>query len=554
MSSGGQALGAFRVIDTLPRPAGLTDRQSAVLRHLARQVVTEIEMRQLLGERDALVERLRQTSAQSKRGHETLASLFDHTPSFMALQRGPDHVFELVNAAHRQAEGGRDVIGLGVRDALPDAVDQGYADILDEIFATEVPRTMRASPWSPQPDPAVPGVQNYLDIHYQLIVEDGAVVGIFTVGHDVTAHVDQLRRQTALAELGEHLRTLTDTHAVAMAASEVMARTLGATRAGIGTVDPEAETVMMHENWRRNGAVAIEGLFRFRDYGTYIEDLKAGEIVVIEDVTTDPRTMANAEAIVSLGIRVLLNFPVIKRGRFVMVAFVHFEDLHPLSPEDILFVRQVADRTQAALARIRQDEQQRVLHLELAHRMKNTLAVVKAITSQTLRQAESVDAGRMAIDARLGALARAQDILTASSTFEEADAADVIRAAISPHDDRTGRILLDGPHLRLSSQQAIGLSLAIHELATNAVKYGALSNAAGRTSVRWGADGGRFWFQWVEAGGPPVAAPRRRGFGSKLLERVIAANFEASAHLDYAPDGVRFTLGTVATCLERPDA
>ncbi|WP_062013463.1 GAF domain-containing protein [Aureimonas sp. AU4] len=542
VTEAGHSLGALCVIDTVPRPGGLTEQQRNILRHLAREVVAQIEMRRLLAQRDELVEHLRVARDDAAEGRRRLASLFDNAPSFMALQRGREHVYEMVNAAYREAVGGRDLIGLGVREALPDATAQGYTDILDRVYRTGEAFSMKAAPFSARPDPAGPAIEHFLDFLYQPFVEEGRVTGIFTIGYDVTEHVLQVRRQAALADLGERLRTLAEPEEVTRAAAEILATALNATRAGIGTVDPERESVLMHPNWCREGAVPVEGSFRFRDYGSFIDELKRGQTVIVEDVTTDPRTSASAQAMATIGIRVLLNFPVIERGRFVLVAFVHFAELRPLSPEDILFVQQVADRTQTALSRIQAEQQQRTLNQELAHRMKNSLAMVQAIASQTLRQATGVEAARHAIESRLAALTRAQDILTRTS-WEEADAADVVEAAIGPHRGEEDRIRLDGSSFRLSAQQALGLSLAIHELATNAAKYGALSNETGRVSVSWGAQDGAFAFRWVETGGPPVAAPERRGFGSKLLERVVAANFEGTGRLDFAPSGLCFELG-----------
>ncbi|MBB3949955.1 GAF domain-containing protein [Aureimonas jatrophae] len=538
----GHSLGALCVIDTVARPDGLTAQQTHVLHHLARQVVTQIEMRRLISQRDDLVRYLRIARDDAAEGRRRLVSLFDNAPSFMALQRGPEHIYEMVNAAYREAVGGRDLIGLTAREALPDAAEQGYADLLDRVYRTGEAVAMKAAPFSSQPDPTRPAIEHFLDFVHQPFVEEGHVTGIFTVGYDVTEHVHQVRRQAALADLGERLRMLSEPEEVTHVAAEIMARALNATRAGIGTVDPERETVLMHPNWCREDAVPVEGSFRFRDYGSFIDELKRGQTVIVEDVATDPRTSASAHAMAAIGIRVLLNFPVIERGRFVLVAFVHFAELRALSPEDLLFVEQVADRTQTALSRIQAEQQQRTLNQELAHRMKNSLAMVQAISSQTLRQATSVETARHAIESRLGALTRAQDILTRTS-WEEADAADVVAAAIGPHQGEENRISLHGARFRLTSQQALGLSLAIHELATNAVKYGALSNETGRVSVSWGAEDGAFAFRWVETGGPPVVAPDRRGFGSKLLERVVAANFDGTGRLDFAPSGLCFELG-----------
>ena len=204
-------------------------------------------------------------------------------------------------------------------------------------------------------------------------------------------------------------------------------------------------------------------------------------------------------------------------------------------PERILSIsRDITDLKAAEEARA-------VLAQELAHRMKNSLAMVQAIVTQTLRQAKSMEDGRTAVSQRLAALGRAQDILTRSN-FTAAEIHDVVAAAIDPHRVVEDRITWSGPTLTLTSQQALGLSLATHELATNAAKYGALSNETGRVAMTWRIVGGVFAFEWIESGGPPVAPPAGRGFGSKLIERIVASYFEGEGRLEFAPAGIRFKL------------
>lgn len=204
-------------------------------------------------------------------------------------------------------------------------------------------------------------------------------------------------------------------------------------------------------------------------------------------------------------------------------------------PERILSIsRDITDLKVAEEARA-------LLAQELAHRMKNSLAMVQAIVTQTLRQAKSMEEGRTAVGQRLSALGRAQDILTRSN-FTEADIHDVIAAAIDPHRVTEDRISWAGPRLILTSQQALGLSLATHELATNAAKYGALSNDTGRVAMTWRVEDGAFAFEWVESGGPPVTPPGSRGFGSKLIERIVASYFEGEGRVDFDPSGIRFRL------------
>lgn len=179
---------------------------------------------------------------------------------------------------------------------------------------------------------------------------------------------------------------------------------------------------------------------------------------------------------------------------------------------------------------------------EIAHRMKNSLAMVQAIVSQTFRTAKTIEEGREAISGRLMALANAQNILTATDSAS-APILDVVTSALAPHRTGEGRFSLSGPDFDVTSQQALGLALALHELATNAAKYGALTTPDGRIDVRWNVSGsGRFNFEWNESGGPAVQAPTQSGFGTRLVERVVAPYFAGTAKLTFGASGVRFRL------------
>jgi len=181
------------------------------------------------------------------------------------------------------------------------------------------------------------------------------------------------------------------------------------------------------------------------------------------------------------------------------------------------------------------EELQRLLINELNHRVKNTLATVQSVASQTLRTATDVEAARRAIDARIHSLADAHDLLTGQN-WSGADLREVVARAAAPF--AGARFELSGPAVQLSPRQAMALSMALHELATNAAKYGALSSPEGRVEVSWRLDDRGLAFNWREIGGPAVQAPTRRGFGSRLLEQGLARELGGAARLTYAPDGV----------------
>jgi PAS domain S-box-containing protein len=195
------------------------------------------------------------------------------------------------------------------------------------------------------------------------------------------------------------------------------------------------------------------------------------------------------------------------------------------------------------------EEQRTLLINELNHRVKNTLATVQSLASQTLRNTERSADARQMFEARLLALSRAHDILTRQS-WQGASLREVVGRALDPFQTTEGRISIDGPDVRLSPKQALALSMALHELATNAAKYGALSNDSGRVEVAWRVvleGAGELQLTWAESGGPPVVPPTRTGFGSRLIQRSLAHDLGGATSIEYRPQGV---ISVIKTPLE----
>ena len=186
------------------------------------------------------------------------------------------------------------------------------------------------------------------------------------------------------------------------------------------------------------------------------------------------------------------------------------------------------------------EEHRAMLAAELDHRVKNSMANVLAIAHQTLRAAATLDDARETLDARLRSLARAHDVLTGDGRTS-ATMSQVAEKALEPFRGDGRRFEVDGPDVRLPPPLALAFVLALHELATNAVKYGALSNDAGRVQVAWAVeDASVLRMRWEETGGPAVVEPARKGFGSKLIERALASELGGKAAIDYRPSGVVF--------------
>ncbi|MDP3410628.1 sensor histidine kinase [Bosea sp. (in: a-proteobacteria)] len=207
----------------------------------------------------------------------------------------------------------------------------------------------------------------------------------------------------------------------------------------------------------------------------------------------------------------------------------------------------ILDTVIETTGKMKAERDARLLNTELAHRMKNVMAMVSAVASQTFRASTSLQQAQATFGERIATLGQAHDILTQSS-WSGAPIGHVIRSALAPHGIEPARLSVSGPALELGADQALTLALAINELITNAVKYGALSTEGGRVDLGWEAgladNAQPFRLDWVESGGPPVNPPGRMGFGSRLIERIVAQTFGGEARLDYAPDGFRYSLVT----------
>ena len=196
--------------------------------------------------------------------------------------------------------------------------------------------------------------------------------------------------------------------------------------------------------------------------------------------------------------------------------------------------------------RKRNEERQKMLLRELNHRVKNTLTTVQSIALQSFREGQPTEQARQQFEERLLALSKAHDVLTREN-WEGAALSTIIREAILPYggtDDE--RFSMKGPEVWVPSSYALALSLALHELCTNAIKYGALSNEAGRVTVIWsvgGVDGiPELRIDWIERDGPPVTPPQRRGFGSRLVERGLSQDLNGKTRIEFAPGGVVCTI------------
>jgi two-component sensor histidine kinase len=182
-----------------------------------------------------------------------------------------------------------------------------------------------------------------------------------------------------------------------------------------------------------------------------------------------------------------------------------------------------------------------ILIEELNHRVKNMLATVQSVARQSLRNAATGPEGIAAFEGRLLGMAAAYDILTRQS-WTHADLRDLVSEVLAPYRGPDGsRIAISGPPVCLSPPQALPVAMALHEMYTNATKYGALSNDNGRVEIHWSFDGTdgqqQLRVHWKESGGPPVQPPVRLGFGMQLIERSLTQALKATVRFEFPPSG-----------------
>ncbi|MGA1803457.1 GAF domain-containing protein [Rhizobium sp. HT1-10] len=512
----GTVIGTLCVIDTVPRPQGLDDNQRKVLQALSRQVVALMETRRVSQRKDELFQRQKRLAASIR---------FNANKTVAAQKAGRIGTFE-IDIATNMIRGSDEfcrIFDIAPADLIPTSqlealivpedrhIHSNNATRRDARAATEVEYRIQTA------NRGIRWIARHASYEHDA---SGRPITMFGTVQDITTSKREAARVQALLDLGDRLRDLDDVESMALAASDLMAKALDASRAGFGIVDPIAETVMMQPEWRAPGVSSLVGLHHFRDYGSYIDELKAGQTVIVTDVVNDPRTADKAQALVDIGIRVLVNLPIFDHGQFNLVVFVHHDRPHDWTSQEIALVRSFGDRMHLAIARLQAEADQDMLNREIGHRLKNTFAMVQAIASQTLRPIVEQEHVRN-FERRLHALSSAHDSLL-SQDGDGADIGTVLRRTA----DTLGvleRIDAIGPAISFGPRSTLSVSLLFHELMTNAIKYGALSEPGGRVVVEWQAaakgDDSVLTLRWTERGGPPVVEPERSGFGSKLIKR-----------------------------------
>jgi PAS domain S-box-containing protein len=294
--------------------------------------------------------------ARQLRDLRYIADLFQQAPVFMAMLTGPEHRVEFANTNYLKLIGHRDIVGMTVAESLHDAAAQGYVTLLEEVYRTGTPYAANSAKYVVQAAPGGPADERYVDFVFQPIRDfEGKVTGILVQGVDVTDRVLAEARRTALIRMTEVVRDLNTPEDIIFYASVILGETLGVSRVGYGTIDPDAETLTVERDWNAPGVKTLAGTLKLRDYGSHIDDLKRGRFIAISDVATDPRTMEAADALKARHAASFVNVPVIERGDLVALIFVNNAEARNWAPDELALIKEVAERTRIASERLRSE-------------------------------------------------------------------------------------------------------------------------------------------------------------------------------------------------------
>ncbi|SDY70951.1 Two-component sensor histidine kinase, contains HisKA and HATPase domains [Citreimonas salinaria] len=280
--------------------------------------------------------------------------------------------------------------------------------------------------------------------------------------------------------------------------------------------------------------------------------LLTNEPVVSRDIGAEDR-FEISDVLVRHGVKSMINVIIVGEEKPFGVLEVDAREHCDFDDDEISFLQNYSNLLASAVERIRSHKElerhareQSVIARELEHRVKNILGLVQALTSQTSLEGRTAQQFRDSLIGRFQALAKAESLVF-QDQGETADPRQTAFDILGPYrGDRAEAITISGPSVRLSARKGRMLGLALHELATNSAKYGALSVAEGRVQVEFHVDGGeqlsRLEVRWQEFDGPSVTPPKRMGFGTRLLEKVASAEMEGAAELEYRSEGLIYRL------------
>ncbi len=428
-----------------------------------------------------------------------------------------------------------EALGQSISIIYPDGHKAAFRDVLDRIRAGE--RIEHYETIRQRKDGSLVDISLTVSPVRDL---DDKIIGASKIARDITdrmrsedAILQHAREQSALYRLTDVLYHAGPIEDAFKAALEAIAVALKCERASILMFDATGTMnfVAWHglsEEYRR----AVAGHSPWQAGEANAEPITVENVEKAADLT-ELLPVLRAENIGSLAF-----VPVSASGGVVGKFMVYYDQPHSFTRHEMEVAQSIARQLGFGMERTRAEQQRDLLVAELSHRVKNTLANVLSIAQQTFRRSDSRE--KASFEGRILAMAQTHTRL-AESSWAGVPFITMLRDELGPlHNPDT--VSLSGPPVTLEARAAVLLGMAFHELATNAVRFGALSTKEGRVAITWSVKGGSLTVEWVETGGPPVTPPRRKGFGRLMLERALASDLGSSVKLEFAPAGVRCSI------------
>lgn len=361
---------------------------------------------------------------------------------------------------------------------------------------------------------------------------------------------DLLEQQRVLAEFGELALKTEALDDILSKGCELVGRALDTALAKVMELLPDGKTFKARAGYGWKPGVVGHVIVTAAENSPEGLTLKDGA-VISNDIAQETRFDYH-DFMQEHGVKAFVNVLILSSNGRRPFGVLQVDSRTPrhFTQTDVEFLRSYANLLGAAIERLRVVDQLRaavkdrdLLIDELNHRVKNTLTTVQSIASQTLRNAPDLDHASNAIESRLIALSQVHNVLT-NRSWADVGLHDIVAQAVEPYRSRgEDRIHVQGPSIQIPPRMALALAMALQELVTNAVKYGALSNDIGQIRVHWELNGAsaskRLHLIWAETDGPPVRTPARRGFGTRLIERSLAHDLDGDVRIEFAPTGVQ---------------
>lgn len=535
----GYVLGTLCVIDRQSRPGGLNPEQRDALSALARQVLRLLEMRRVLENQEASTLRdRRQLSVMRKRGER----------NEQARQKSINRQFRQQEAQEAGRIGtfeidlGEDSVKVSPEFCRIFGLPEADAYTIEQTVGVVHPedRTISSNAQNRQSATAE------RDVEYRIIRPsdgkmrwiarrasfdfdaNGQPIRMLGTVHDITERRFAHERMRYLLELGDRLHIAESIEEAAEAAGDSLRKAFSVSRAGYATVDLAGGRVTVEQDSCNEGIDSVKGWRPISEYPETVAKMREGEPVAITDVRTLKWLQAEVPGYVDVGAIAQLWIPISVHGILVGSLFAQHNEPRFWTLEEREFAESVAYRTYMTIAKLQAQAEQAILNQELGHRIKNMLAMIMALATQSLKHVKEQSAVET-FRKRLLALGTAHEDLLRhnwSGGSLESILRGVLGRLVVPE-----RVALKGPEIVLGPRAALSLSLMAHELGTNALKYGALSTDRGKVAIEWWTENGseteKLVLRWSETGGPPVVAPEGSGFGSQLIEMGLMGTGDA---------------------------